>query len=342
MTKTLLSALHGQTVSPPPLWLMRQAGRYLPEYRTTRAEAGGFLNLCFDPVKATEVTLQPIRRYGFDGSILFSDILIVPHALGQAVTFEAGEGPRLQPIRSVTEIPAFNPAAFDEKAAPVYAAVKSIRAALPAETTFLGFAGAPWTVATYMVEGGSSKDYANAKKWFFRAPEEFGALINRITEATIHYLSRQVEAGVDVIQIFDSWAGALAAEDFIRWVIEPNRKIVSALKERYPGLPIICFPRGAGLMYLDFTRTVRPDGISIDTTIPVEWAAKTLQPLACVQGNLDPLALVAGGQALTDGIDRICRALKNGPFIFNLGHGILPETPPDHVAQLVARVRSFT
>ncbi|MFD2265329.1 uroporphyrinogen decarboxylase [Lacibacterium aquatile] len=342
MTKPLLRALKGDPSAPAPIWLMRQAGRYLPEYREVRAEAGGFLNLCFNPAKATEVTLQPIRRYGFDGSILFSDILIVPHALGQKVAFEAGEGPRLDPIRQRSAIPDFDPAKFDKAAEAVYEAVERIKAALPPEVTFIGFAGAPWTVATYMVEGAGSKDYANAKKWFYSEPEGFQTLIDRITEATIHYLSTQIRSGVEVVQLFDSWAGALSSDDFRRWVIEPNRRIVKALRELHPGVPVICFPRGAGLMYEEFLAIVEPDGVGLDTTVPVEWAARTLQPKACVQGNLDPLALVAGGAALDSAIDRICDALAGKPFIFNLGHGILQETNPEHVSHLVKRVRERT
>jgi uroporphyrinogen decarboxylase len=342
MTKPLLRALQGDTSSPAPIWLMRQAGRYLPEYREVRAEAGGFLNLCFNPAKATEVTLQPIRRYGFDGSILFSDILIVPHALGQKVAFEAGEGPKLDPIRTRSAIPDFDVLTFDKAAEAVYEAVERIKTALPPEVTFIGFAGAPWTVATYMVEGAGSKDYANAKKWFYSEPEGFQTLIDRITEATIHYLSTQIRAGVEVVQLFDSWAGALSADDFRRWVIEPNRKIVATLKERFPATPVICFPRGAGLMYEEFINIVQSDGLGLDTTVPVDWAARTLQPKACVQGNLDPLALVAGGKALDDAIDRICDSLAGKPFIFNLGHGILQETPPEHVGHLVKRVRERT
>lgn len=329
MTKPLLSALRGQASARPPFWFMRQAGRYLPEYRALRQEAGGFLSLCLDPQRATEITLQPIRRFGMDGAILFSDILIVPMALGQSLGFAEGEGPVLGDLPDELKF-ADAPRVY----APVIETVRRVRAALPAETSFLGFAGSPWTVATYMVEGGSSRDFSDTKGFFYREPERFTRLIEGIVTATVDYLSAQIEAGVDAVQLFDSWAGALAPLDYARWVIEPNRQIVSALRVRHPDTPVIAFPRGSGVLYKDFTRQVRPDAIAIDTQVPPEWAADVLQPLACVQGNLDPQALVAGGTAMLKAAEHICNHLRRGPFIFNLGHGIVPQTPPTHLAAL--------
>jgi uroporphyrinogen decarboxylase len=329
MTKLLLDALRGQTLPHPPFWFMRQAGRYLPEYRALRQNAGGFLDLCFNPEQAAEVTLQPIRRYGMSGAILFSDILIIPMALGQSLRFAEGEGPVLGEL----------PEAFDFTGAasiyrPVIETVRRVKAGLPAETTLLGFAGSPWTVATYMVEGGSSRDFTKTKALLYRDATRFTWLINGIVAATIDYLSAQIDAGAEAIQLFDSWAGALAPLEFARWVIEPNRLIVTALRARHPETPIIAFPRGSGVLYKKFTETVRPDCIGIDTQVPAEWAAEVLQPLACVQGNLDPLTLVAGGQAMLEAAAHICAHLKHGPFIFNLGHGIVPQTPPEHVGAL--------
>ncbi len=329
MTKLLLDALRGHTLPRPPFWFMRQAGRYLPEYRALRQEAGGFLDLCFNPKQAAEVTLQPIRRYGMSGAILFSDILIIPMALGQSLRFAEGEGPVLGALPEVLDF-----AGAASIYAPVIETVRTVKAELPAETTFLGFAGSPWTVATYMIEGGSSRDFGKTKAFFYRDAARFSGLIEGIVTATVEYLSAQIEAGADVVQLFDSWAGALAPLDFARWVIEPNRQIVAALRARHPETPIIAFPRGSGVLYKSFTEIVRPDGIGIDTQVPPEWAAEVLQPMACVQGNLDPLTLVAGGQPMLDAAAHICAHLKSGPFIFNLGHGIVPQTPPEHVAAM--------
>lgn len=342
--RTVLAALRGQRQAVPPIWLMRQAGRYLPEYRATRAQAGGFMDLCFNPSLAAEVTLQPIRRYGFDASILFSDILIVPHGLGRPVAFKEGEGPVLDPLQPDQALAlslAFEEERFHQRVAPVYETVARLRQDLPKHVTLFGFAGSPWTVATYMIEGGSSRDFTTAKGWIFQHREAFGRVIDRLVEATIAYLSKQIEAGADALQLFDSWAGVLAEGDFEEWVIAPNRRIVEALRARYPQVPIIGFPRGAGVMYQRFVDQVRPDGISLDTSVPMGWAAETLQSRACLQGNLDPLALVAGGAAMERSVRRILAAAAGGPFIFNLGHGIVPQTPPDHVAQLVDLVRTL-
>lgn len=329
MSKHLLATLKGQTNARPPFWFMRQAGRYLPEYRALRQEAGGFLAMCLNPDRAAEITLQPIRRYGMDGAILFSDILIVPMALGQSLKFAEGEGPVLGPLPESLDF-----AGAAAIYAPVIETVRRVEAALPSETTFLGFAGSPWTVATYMVEGGSSRDFGKTKSFFYSQPKAFEALLNAIVTATVDYLAAQIAAGADAVQLFDSWAGALAPLDYERWVIEPNRQIVAALRERHPETPIIAFPRGSGALYKRFTEIVQPDCIAIDTQVPPDWAAEVLQPLACVQGNLDPLALVAGGKSMLEAAEHICGHLGRGPFIFNLGHGIVPQTPPEHVAAL--------
>ena len=336
MTKHLLDALRGHPSARPPFWFMRQAGRYLPEYRALRQEAGGFLDLCFNPDRAAEVTLQPIRRFGMSGAILFSDILIVPMALGQSLRFAEGEGPVLGDLPETLDF-----AGAATLYAPVIETVRKVKAGLSDETTLLGFAGSPWTVATYMVEGGSSRDFARTKAFFYRDPDRCRWLIEGITTATIEYLSAQIEAGADAVQLFDSWAGALAPLDYERWVIEPNRQIVAALRARHPATPIIAFPKGSGILYKRFTEIVRPDGIGIDTQVPPHWAAEVLQPLACVQGNLDPLTLVAGGQAMLEAAEQICGHLGQGPFIFNLGHGIVPQTPPEHVAALCDFLRKL-
>jgi uroporphyrinogen decarboxylase len=285
------------------------------------------------------VTLQPIRRFGFDAAILFSDILIVPHALGQDVSFREGEGPVLAPVRRQEDLAGLSQARVLELTAPVMETVRGVRRALPPEVTLIGFAGAPWTVATYMVEGGASKDYANAKLWSYREPAGFQRLIDLVTEATIAYLDAQICAGAEVIQLFDSWAGVLAEPDFQRWVIEPNSVIVRRLKQLHPAVPIIAFPRGAGILYERFASAVGADALGLDTTVPLDWARAQLQPRWALQGNLEPLVLCAGGLPLEQEVRRIRAALAGGPFIFNLGHGILPATPPEHVARLLEILR---
>lgn len=339
-TKPLLRVLQGEALNPPPFWLMRQAGRYLPEYRELRLKAGSFLDLCYRPDLATEATLQPIRRFGMDAAILFSDILVVPDALGRAVSFREGEGPVLAPVRSIDEIEGLAVERVAERLAPVYEAVDRIRALLPAETALIGFAGAPWTVATYMVEGGGGSDFAAVKGWAFRDPDVFQALIDRLTEATIIHLSQQVAAGAEAVQLFDSWAGILPEAAFRRWVIEPTKRVVAGLRERHPGVPIIGFPRGAGLMYRSYFLETKVSAVSLDTTVPCGIAQKTLQSVGPVQGNLDPLLLVAGGAALDEAVHAILDAFAGGPFIFNLGHGIVPATPVEHVARLAELVRA--
>ena len=337
-SKPLLSALHGHTNVRPPIWLMRQAGRYLPEYRELRAKSKNFLEFCYTPELAVEVTLQPIRRFGFDAAILFSDILVIPHALGRDVAFVEGEGPKLEPI-SPAELDGLDTSNVVNFLAPVCETVAGLKSELPADVTLIGFAGAPWTVATYMVEGGSSRDYANIRKWAYEDPKSFGRLIGILVDATTDYLSAQIDHGAEVVQLFDSWAGILPSDEFRRWSIEPAAEIVNRLKTKHPDVPIIGFPRGAGVGYPSYVNETGVAGIGLDATIPPAWAAEHLQGLATVQGNLDNLALLAGGAAMDAAIDCILAELAAGPFIFNLGHGILPQTPIAHVERLVDRVR---
>lgn len=336
-TPKLLAVLRGQKLEMPPVWLMRQAGRYLPEYRELRAQKGGFLELAYDSDAACEITLQPIRRFGFDGAILFSDILVVPHAMGQDLWFETGEGPRLAPRLAEHDWKDFAPA--PERLEPVYETVRKVRASLPPETTFLGFAGSPWTVATYMVAGQGSKDHAETRALAYSDPQRFGELIDAITVTTVDYLSKQIEAGVDAVQLFDSWSGSLSPAQFERWVIAPNAAIVSALRERHPGTPIIGFPKGAGGKLPAYAREVRPDALGLDETVDPLWADASLPNGLPVQGNLDPLALMAGGEALETAVDRILTAFQSRPHIFNLGHGILQHTPIAHVEKLLNLIR---
>jgi uroporphyrinogen decarboxylase len=333
-TKPLLRALNGEVMPSPPWWLMRQAGRYLPEYRAVRSKARGFIELCLTPSLAAEVTLQPIRRYGMDGAILFSDILMLPQALGQKLAFREGEGPILEPIRDAAGLRRLEPAKAAEHLAPIRETIDRVRSALDPKTTLLGFAGAPWTVATYMVEGGASRDFHWVKGWAYRDPAGFGALIDLLTESTIEMLTGQIEAGVEVVQLFDSWAGILPRPEFERWVIEPSKRIVSTLKMRYPDCPIIGFPRGAGVLYQRYARDSGVDAVSLDTTVPPEYAAAQLQTVAAIQGNLDPVLLLTGGEALAAAVAMLRRALSDGPWVFNLGHGVLPQTPPEHVTLL--------
>lgn len=317
---------------------MRQAGRYLPEYRALRAEKGGFLALAMDPESAAEITLQPIRRFGMDGAILFSDILIVPMALGQDLWFETGEGPRLAPkIQARAVLDSLQDAR--QALEPVYGTVRKVAAFLPSQTTFLGFAGSPWTVATYMINGQGSREQAEARRLAYADPGLMQALVDRVAECTIAYLLGQIEAGVEAVQLFDSWAGSLSPAQFERWVIAPTARIVSALHERAPGVPVIGFPKGAGGKLLAYAREVGPDAIGIDETVDPVWANASLPQGLPVQGNLDPLALIAGGPTLDGAVDRILAAFTERPHVFNLGHGIQQDTPIAHVEQLLARVR---
>jgi uroporphyrinogen decarboxylase len=335
--KPLLATLKGERQEVPPVWLMRQAGRYLPEYRALRAEKGGFLALVNDSEAAADVTLQPIRRFGFDGAILFSDILMVPSALGQALSFGVGEGPALAPplVDHVLASLQRDLTRLD----PVYATVARVAAALPPQTTFLGFAGSPWTVATYMVAGHGSRDQSETRRYAYADPKAFGEIIEAISVCTIDYLSRQIEAGVEAVQLFDSWSGSLSPAQFERWVIAPNAKIVAAIHERHPGVPVIGFPKGAGEKLPAYARGTGADAVGIDETIDPEWAAANLPAGMPVQGNLDPLALIAGGATLDAAIDRVLAAFVDRPHVFNLGHGILQDTPIAHVEALLARVR---
>lgn len=336
-SKPLLAVLHGEKPDVPAMWLMRQAGRYLPEYRALRADKGGFLELVYDSASAAEITLQPLRRFAFDGAILFSDILIVPYAMGQKLWFETGEGPRLAPILADTDLAALTPdwSRFDA----VYETVRQVKAALDPRVTFLGFAGSPWTVATYMVAGQGSKDQGAARRLAYSDPARFGVLIEAIEDATVTYLLGQIAAGVEAVQLFDSWSGSLAPLQFDRWVIEPNARIVQKLKALAPDIPVIGFPKGAGARLPDYVAGTGVDAVGLDETIDPHWADRALPAGLPVQGNLDPLALIAGGAALQEAVDNILSAFRNRPHVFNLGHGILPDTPIAYVEALVGLVR---
>lgn len=341
MTKSLLSVLTGDRQPSPPIWMMRQAGRYLPEYRAVRAEAGSFLNLCFNPDKAAEVTLQPIRRFGFDGAILFSDILVVPHALGQQVTFEAGEGPRLDPIADREGLKRLSDDLDPTVVEPVYETVRQVKASLPPAVTFLGFCGAPWTVATYMIAGRGGEDQAAARLFAYRDPQGFGLLIDRLVDASVTYLVGQIRAGVDAVQIFDTWAGILPAAEFRRWCVEPVARIIAGVKRAAPGVPVIVFPKGAGFRLKMTVEHSGADAVGLDWTADADFVRREIQPNVAVQGNIDPLALLAGGAALDRAIDQALSDYAGGRYVFNLGHGILPPTPIGHVEHMVARVRAW-
>jgi uroporphyrinogen decarboxylase len=342
--KRFLRALDGELLARPPVWLMRQAGRYLPEYREVRAKAGSFLNLCYSPALAAEVTLQPIRRFGFDAAILFSDILVVPDALGQNVTFVEGEGPLLSPVLdpdSIARLPNIDLG----KLAPVFETIERVRAGLPDETAFIGFCGAPWTVASYMIGGRGSRDLEPVRLFAYRHPEAFQQLIDKLVEASIAYLSAQAKAGVEAVQIFDSWAGLLPGREFEKWCVRPVIAIIKALRALHPHLKIIAFPREAGGHLQKFAQAAvaegaRPDGIGLGVAEDVAMARSFFGPKQCLQGNLDPLALLAGGTALEAAIDGVLADYAGGPHIFNLGHGILPPTPIAHVERMLAKIRS--
>jgi uroporphyrinogen decarboxylase len=335
--KKLLNVLGGNQEVTPPIWLMRQAGRYLPEYRALRAEKGGFLALAYDSDAACEITLQPIRRFDFDGAILFSDILVIPHAMGQDLWFETGEGPRLAPRLAEAKLEDFVPA--PQRLAPIIDTVRKVSAELPPETTFLGFAGSPWTVATYMVHGQGSKDQAEARRMAYMEPERFAVLIEAIISATVNYLGDQIDAGVDAVQLFDSWAGSLSPAQFEKWVIAPNAEIVRRLKARNPNAVIIGFPKGAGGKLAAYAEGTGVDALGLDETVDPHWANRQLPKGLPVQGNLDPLALIAGGDVLKDSVQNILSAFEDRPHIFNLGHGIQPETPIENVELLLNLVR---
>ena len=339
--KLLIRALRGEVCDRPPIWLMRQAGRYLPEYRETRKRAGSFLELCRTPDLAVEVTLQPLRRFELDAAIMFSDILVVPMALGQKLWFEEGQGPKLAALETRDDIERLAPERLGTELAPVFETIGRLSREIPARTALIGFAGAPWTVASYMLEGGGSRDFAVAKSWMFQRPADFERLIDLLVEATTDYLLKQVEAGAEALQLFDSWAGALPATAQRRWCLEPARRIVSAIKAGYPDVPVILFPRGSGALYLEFASSAGAEGLSLDTAVPVDWARENLQGSVTPQGNLDPLAVVAGGDSMRREAESILAGLASGPFVFNLGHGLVPQTPPEHVGALVSQVKAW-
>ena len=337
--KPIMEVLGGQRRQIPPVWLMRQAGRYLPEYRSVRASTEGFLKLCLTPALAAEVTLQPIRRFGFDAAIMFSDILLVPYGLGQSVRFEEGEGPRLEPVSDRGAFNRLKGALDHDLLAPVYAMIERVKTVLDPQVTLLGFCGAPWTVATYMVAGRGSEGQGPARLFAYQDPEGFGALIERLVEASADYLVRQFAAGVDAVQIFDTWAGVLPPREFARWVTEPTRRLVAAVRAQIPGAPIIGFPRGAGTLLGAYAGSLEVNAVSLDWTVDRALACRQLRSDLAVQGNLDPMVLCAGGASLDAAVEDVLEGFAGRPFIFNLGHGILPDTPIAHVEQMLARVR---
>ncbi|MEM9642848.1 MAG: uroporphyrinogen decarboxylase [Pseudomonadota bacterium] len=338
--KTILRALAGEALPTPPVWMMRQAGRYLPEYRATRAQAGSFLDLCYNPDLAAEVTLQPIRRYGFDAAILFADILLLPQALGADLWFVEGEGPRLSTVTDAEGLKALKPAeAIHETLSPVYETIRILKQALPAETALIGFAGAPWTVATYMIAGQGTKEQGPARKLMYGDPKTFDGLIDLLTEATADYLIAQIDAGAEVVKLFDSWAGALPGGLFHKYATEPALRIIERIQAVHPAVPVIGFPRQAGEKVIPFVTHTKVAACAIDTNVDPSWAVQHLQPLTCVQGNLDPTLLITGGEALTASVKTIAEAFSRGPYIFNLGHGITPEADPANVDKMLAALR---
>ena len=339
--KTILRALAGERQETPPIWMMRQAGRYLPEYRATRAEAGDFLSLCYNSELAAEVTLQPIRRYGFDAAILFADILLLPQALGVDLWFETGEGPRMSTTTTADELAGLRaPADIHETLNPIYETVRILSRELPRETTLIGFAGAPWTVATYMIAGRGTKDQGPAHALKAENRALFEQIIDLLTDSTIEYLSRQIEAGAEVVKLFDSWAGSLKGEDFDKYALAPAKKITAELKARFPGIPVIGFPREAGDKYIGFAKATGVDCVALDNSVSPEWAAKHVQVDGCVQGNLKSSHMVTGGQDLIDETRQIVKAFSNGPHIFNLGHGITPDADPENVQLMIDTIRN--
>lgn len=338
-TKPFIDVLSGQRQGVPPMWMMRQAGRYLPEYREVRAKAGGFLDLCFNPELAAEVTLQPIRRFGFDAAIIFSDILVIPYALGRSVRFEAGEGPRLEPLDDPAKVATLAPRADLGKLQPVFDALKLVRGALDPEVALIGFCGAPWTVATYMVAGRGTPDQTPARMMAYRHPKAFSNIIDVLVDSSIEYLLAQLAAGANVLQIFDTWAGVLPPREFARWSVEPTRRIVEGVRAKAPGAKIIGFPRGAGALLPGYVEATGVDAVSIDWTAEPAFIRERVQSKVAVQGNLDPLVLISGGAALDGAVDDVLANFSQGRFIFNLGHGIQPETPIAHVEQMIRRVR---
>ena len=339
--KNILRALAGETLKTPPIWVMRQAGRYLPEYRKLRAKAGDFLSLCYNSELAAEVTLQPIERFKLDAAIIFADILLIPQALGSELSFLEGDGPRLSRISNKNDILKLKPVnSIHEHLEPIYNTVSLVAEQLSPKVALIGFAGAPWTVATYMIAGKGTKDQGPAHKFLKEDKDSFEMLINLLTEATILYLSKQIDAGAEVIKIFDSWAGSLKEEDFVKYAIEPVKKIITALNKLHPEVPIIAFPREAGLKYIDFATETGANCIAIDHTVDPEWAAKNLQIDSCIQGNLNPKHMVTGGKALLEETTKILDCFSNGPHIFNLGHGITPDGKPENLQLMIDKIRS--
>ncbi|WP_417320836.1 uroporphyrinogen decarboxylase [Emcibacter sp.] len=339
--KRFIQTLKGQVTDRPPFWFMRQAGRYLPEYMAVRKEAGSFLDLCYNPDFAVEVTLQPLRRYDMDAAILFSDILVIPHALGQHLEFRQGEGPVLEPVDDPEKLGKLTLDNLHDRLAPVYETVSRLSREIPSHTALIGFAGAPWTVASYMVGGKGSPDQAAARLWAYSDEKAFQALMELLVEATSQYLIRQAEQGAEVLQIFDTWAGNLPMEEFRKWCMAPTKRIVENIRARFPEIPVIGFPRGAGPRYPDYVRETGVSAVSIDTSMPTDWARENIQSLCPVQGNLDPLLLVSGGPALEKAVAAILDSLSGRPFIFNLGHGIVPQTPPEHVALVSEMIKGY-
>ena len=338
--KTILRALAGETLPTPPIWMMRQAGRYLPEYKATRAQAGDFLSLCYNPELAAEVTLQPIRRYGFDAAILFADILLLPQALGADLWFVTGEGPRLSTITTEAELDKLLPTdAIHDTLNPIYETVKILSRELPSETTLIGFAGSPWTVATYMIAGQGTPDQGPAHALKSENRAVFEGIIDRLTEGTIAYLSKQIEAGAECVKLFDSWAGSLQGDDFMNYSIKPMQKITAALKDKHPSTPVIVFPRGAGERNVGVHAATGADCVALDDGVDAAWAAANVQKDGCVQGNLKSSHMVTGGDALVSETQRICKAFSEGPHIFNLGHGITPDADPENVQLMIDTVR---
>ena len=339
--KNILRALAGETLKTPPIWVMRQAGRYLPEYRKLRAKAGDFLSLCYNSELAAEVTLQPIERFKLDAAIIFADILLIPQALGSELSFLEGDGPRLSRISNKNDILKLKPAnSIHEHLVPIYNTVSLVAEQLPPKVALIGFAGAPWTVATYMIAGKGTKDQGPAHKFLKEDKDSFEMLINLLTEATILYLSKQIDAGAEVIKIFDSWAGSLKGEDFVNYAIIPIKKIITALNKLHPDVPIIAFPREAGLKYIDFANETGANCIAIDHSVDPEWAATNLQIDSCIQGNLNPKHMVTGGKALLQETTKILDCFSNGPHIFNLGHGITPDGKPENLQLMIDKIRS--
>ncbi len=339
-TKPFLRVMSGEICFPPPVWLMRQAGRYLPEYQTLRAAAPSFLDFCYTPALAAEATLQPIRRFGFDAAVLFGDILVIPDALGQKVSFEGNGGPRLTPIVSEQDFARLKGEIDRCRLSPVFEAIERVKASLPAETALLGFCGAPWTLACYMIGGQSTVDQAPARMFAYQHRELFQRLTDRLVQASIDYLSLQIEAGADAVQIFDTWAGVLPPVEFEHWCLKPVARIVSGLRLRHKNARIICFPKGAGHKLTDFAACVGADAIGLDSTVDPRWAARSFGPGLVLQGNLDPLALASGGEALESGVRDILSVFRSRPHIFNLGHGILPQTPVSHVELMLSLIRA--